>query len=524
MSNIESAASIDRGSEYLDQKTDEEHTKELSLLTPFEYDRVRLDKAGELNIQVTTLDKAVKEGRKDIDTNNLNLKIPAPWETSVNGAELLDDIINTLNRFIVFPENAPQAIALWILFTYIYDVMRICPILLITSPEKRCGKTNTMSLLIKLANKAIPASNISQSALFRTTEKYKPTLLVDEADTFLKNNEDLQGILNSGHTKDMAYVVRNVGDDHEPKLFSTWSPKAIAAIGKIKDTLLDRSIIVSMRRKKPIEKVGRLRDFDGTEIKRKCIRWAQDNIESLKKHIPDIPDSLHDRAADNWEPLISIADIVGGQWPDVSRKIAVNLASIDEEDDTAKIQLLKDIKSIFDNRNTDRLWTKETLESLNNMDERSWSEWRRGKGLSARNLSQLLGAFGIHSKDVRIDLIVKKGYLLEDFKDSLARYIPQLNATELQSSGSNTFSDIQNATQNVNVADKKPLKHAPDKGCSVVADKAPLMEALGEACDGLSVTPEQVKAKAVPEDYEDFINYPDVARSFAESVNESLSP
>jgi len=203
----ENEKSIDRGSEYLDQKTDEEHIKELSLLTPFEYDRVRQDKAGELNIQITTLDKAIKEARKDIDTNNLNLKIPAPWETSVNGVELLDDIVNTLNRFIVFPENAPQAIALWILFTYIYDVMRICPILLITSPEKRCGKTNTMILLMKLANKAIPASNISQSALFRTTEKYKPTLLVDEADTFLKNNEDLQGILNSGHTKDYWFKL-----------------------------------------------------------------------------------------------------------------------------------------------------------------------------------------------------------------------------------------------------------------------------------------------------------------------------
>jgi len=68
------------------------------------------------------------------------------------------------------------------------------------------------------------------------------------------------------------------------------------------------------------------------------------------------------------------------------------------------------------------------------------------------------------------------------------------------------------------------MKHTPDKGCSVVADKAPLMEALGEACDGLSITAEQLKDAAVPEDYEDLTNHPDAARSFAESVNESLSP
>jgi len=501
-----------------DPKTDEEHIKELSLLTTFEYDRARNEKAEELGIQVNTLDRAVKEARKDTTSNGLNLQLTDPWGASVNGAGLLDDIVNTLNRFLVLPDYAPQAISLWILFTYIYDVMRICPILAITSPEKRCGKTTAMSLLIKLANKAIPASNISQSALFRTTEKYKPTLLVDEADTFLKNNEDLQGILNSGHTKDMAYVMRNVGDDHEPKQFSTWSPKAIAAIGKIKDTLLDRSIIVSMRRKKPGENVERLRDFDGTEIKSKCVRWAQDNMENLRKHIPDLPEGLHDRAADNWEPLFSIADIVGEQWPDISRKTATNLADIDKEDDTIKIQLLKDIKSIFDDEKTDRLWTKEIQESLISMEERSWSEWRKGKGLSPRNISMLLGAFDIHSKDVRISKIVKKGYLLEDFKDSLARYTPQLNATGLQSSDSNTFSDFQNATQEDNVADKNPLKPAPDKECSVVADKTPLMGALVEACKGLPITPDQLKSELVPDDYPIFIKDPEYASRAAKTI------
>jgi putative DNA primase/helicase len=85
--------------------------------------------------------------------------------------------------------------------------------------------------------------------LFRAVEKFKPVMLIGEADTFMTEKEELRGVINSGHRRSSAFVIRTVpvGDEHEPKVFSTWGAKAIPSIGKLAGTIEDRSIIIPMR-------------------------------------------------------------------------------------------------------------------------------------------------------------------------------------------------------------------------------------------------------------------------------------
>src|SRR5437870_3360351 len=128
-----------------------------------------------------------------------------------------------------------------------------------------------------LRNSKIPASNISAAGIFRTIEEFTPTLLVDEAETFLKDNEELRGVLNSGHRRRFAAVIRLVGEQHETRIFSTWCPKAIACIGSLPGTLEDRSIVIHMRRKTAQERVEARRQ-DRLEqtcepIRRQAARW-----------------------------------------------------------------------------------------------------------------------------------------------------------------------------------------------------------------------------------------------------------
>ena len=96
--------------------------------------------------------------------------------------------------------------------------------------------------------------------MFRSVEKFHPTLLLDEAETFLKDCEELRGIINAGHTRKTAIVIRTVGEKHEPRAFSTWCPKFLALIGRLPDTLTDRSIVIRMRRKTAGDAVAQLRD------------------------------------------------------------------------------------------------------------------------------------------------------------------------------------------------------------------------------------------------------------------------
>src|SRR5262249_45777160 len=130
-------------------------------------------------------------------------------------------------------------------------------------------------------------------------EDARPTLLIEEADSFVKDNEEMRGILNSGHTKPAAYFIRNVevNGEHRPRRFSTWAPKAIATIRSLADTLEDRAM-----RKPSTASVERLRKRDSEEfatLRRKAARWAEDNFARLADPEPSVPEALNDRAADN---------------------------------------------------------------------------------------------------------------------------------------------------------------------------------------------------------------------------------
>ena len=189
-----------------------------------------------------------------------------------------------------------------------------------------------LDLLALVVCKPISTANITTAAVFRTIELASPTLLVDEADTFLARNEDLRGILNSGHKRG-GTVIRCVGDDLEPREFNVFGPAAIAAIGRIPGTLPDRSIAITMRRATPKERPQPIRaatEGEGAMLARKAARWAVDcNIQIDADPHPSL---LANRSADNWRPIFAIAEAVGADWPQRLTEAAVSLSSNDERD------------------------------------------------------------------------------------------------------------------------------------------------------------------------------------------------
>ena len=452
----------------------------LAAMPPLEYDKVRVDRAKELGIRASTLDAEVKHRRpiQDSDTKGKNLELPEPdpWPEPVDGAELLDALVAVLCRYLAMADGAAEAVALWAVHTHALDATTISPRLAITSPEKRCGKSTLISVLQQLVRKPLSASNITAAALFRTIEKAEPTLLIDEADTFLKGNDELRGILNSGHNKFSAHVIRTTGDDHEPRMFTTWAPIAIAMIGRLPGTLEDRSLAIQMRRKRPDESVERFRLDQANlfhDLAGKCARFVSDNCLGLKNTDPDIPRGLHDRAADNWRPLFAIADTAGGEWPELARRIAIRLSAADEDANSASTELLTDIQKLFEDLGTDCLISSEICEYLVKMEDRPWPEWRNGKPITTRQLAQLLKPFGITPDKWREGSKIVRGYTLNDCKDAFSRYLAFLPATTPQTKVSNGYSDILSATNTEVVADKNSPNPAVSNGCGAVADEIP---------------------------------------------------
>jgi hypothetical protein len=354
---------------------------------------------------------------------------PEPWPEPVEGCTLLGELIATFTRFVALPRFGDVAAALWTVHAHALAAAAVSPLLALTSPEKRCGKTTLLSLLARPVPRAVLSSNISPASLFRIVERYSPTLLVDEADSFLGEKEELRGLLNSGHTRDAAYVVRTVGDEHEPRRFSTWAAKAVAMIGRLPETLADRSIVVPMRRRAPDEQVERLRlDRPGAfeDLRRRAARWGADQLAELRAADPEVPGELGDRAADNWRPLLAIADLAGGEWGDRARRAALTLSGAggDARDSLSSL-LLADIRAVFREREVDRLFSQELLQDLCGREERPWGEWGRGRGsMSPRQLAARLKPFGVQPGSLRDGAKTGKGYTREQFADAFRRYLP----------------------------------------------------------------------------------------------------
>ena len=245
------------------------------------------------------------------------------------------------------------------------------------------------------------------AALFRAIEASHPTLIVDEADTFLAKNSELRGILNSGHNRRTASVLRveKLGKKHTSVRYSTWAPKAIASIGNLSDTLHDRSIVIRLRRKLSSEKVRNFRADRVqalTNLCRMAARWAQDNLDTLRNLDASVPGQLHDRQADNWRALFNIADRIGGDWGAKARAAALAIEGAESECEnaspTSPIRLLADCRTVFEDQDVTELSAKEIIARLCALDETPWRDYRSGKPITEAAFAALLRPFGITSQ------------------------------------------------------------------------------------------------------------------------------
>jgi len=473
----------------------------LAALSPLQYDQVRKSEAKALGVRPTTLDSAVKESRKE-GLNDSPFEEVDPWPEAVDGAELLTAITKLVQRFIICSTQTAHAVALWIAMTWFIDVVQIAPLAVITAPEKRCGKSLLLSLIGKLVLRPLPSSSISPSALFRSIDAWEPTLLIDEFDACSKDNEELRGLINCGHTRDSAFIIRCQGDDYIPKKFNAWGAKALSGIGHVADTLMDRAIVLELRRKLPDEKIDRIRHaepglFD--ELSSKLARFAEDNAEQVRLIRPALPPSLNDRAQDNWEPLLAIAKVAGGGWYEIGIAAALKLSGGENLSQSFGTELLSDIQEIFERNGIDRISTAELIKELCSDDEKPWATFNKGFQIKPRQIAAKLKGYGIHSKTVRTGYgETPKGYEVNQFKEAFSRYVhntPHISATTPQDciDAGLRVADTENNTQQIdlfrnnatsqccgyesNVADGKnsfaTSESASGGDCGIVADKIP---------------------------------------------------
>lgn len=333
--------------------------------------------------------------------------------------------------YLVVPNGIPFVASIWVIGTHIHELFDYFPYLTITSPTKRCGKTRFAELLELLCARPLMSVNISEAALFRSIESEKPTVIIDEAEALRNRDSEraqyLLAILHAGF-KQGTYVSRCVGKSFEVKKFSVFCPKAILAIGNLPDTLMDRSLVISMRRHLETERIARFRCRQASEqadgIVCAITSWVERHKDQIAKaYLKQKLDFLKDREADNWEPLFAIASVAVPERLDELKQIAIRLSgekTKSDVDDALGIRLLADIRTVFEATKSKKMSTADLNLRLAALPESRWEE------LTPIKIAQLLRPFEISSRELWFSESKKnpRGYMHEDFKSVFDRYLP----------------------------------------------------------------------------------------------------
>lgn len=347
---------------------------------------------------------------------------------------VLDELRVFLGRFIAYPsEHARVAHTLWIAHTHGMSIWDSTPRIAFLSKEPGSGKSRALEVTEMLVPNPVEAVNVSPAYIFRKVGQggALPTLLYDEIDTVFgpraRENEEIRGLLNAGyrkHSKAGRCAIK--GREIVTEEISAYCAVAFAGLGHLPETILSRSIVIRMRRRKTAEKLERFRRREilehGNRIRDRLSDWVSEisGTDGLIEW-PELPVEISDRDQDIWESMVLLGDRAGQAWGARAREAARYLTSSrDSFAPSTGTKLLADIKTVF---NEERLPTGELIARLINLDESPWASIN-GQPLEARKLATELREYDIHPQTLRFDNVSLKGYRRSDFQDTWERYLP----------------------------------------------------------------------------------------------------
>jgi hypothetical protein len=344
------------------------------------------------------------------------------------GRGIADAVRAAFVRYVAFHSDfadaEADAITLWIFHTHAFEAAEKTPYPLITAPTPEAGKSRIIDVARHLVAEPFYCVDPSPASLYRAIDALHPTLLIDEADT-LRDSKALQAVLNSGYEVG-GFVPRSLGKEGIEKL-GTYCPKMFAGIAgqrpPLRNATLSRCIVIPMRRRTPEETIEPFRHREVghlDELRSELEIWAAGALPRLT-FAPEVPDALTDRQADSWEPLLAIAELLGGDWPARARDAAVTLSAAATSQPDAGTQLIADMRLVWNSLppTVTRAHTQRLAELRNALEDRQFAD-----PLSAHELGQRLAAFGIETEanPFRENGKQARGFARSSFTDAFRRY------------------------------------------------------------------------------------------------------
>ena len=360
-----------------------------------------------------------------------------PDQEPIDLQQLMDSIVVFLRKYLICDDYQLTILALWITHTWCFEQFSSVAYLDVRSPQPESGKTRCLDLLGVLCQSPwrgrgpTPATvmqtllkDCSLASLERNLSAPSQTILLDDSHHVFGPSErqQLVAMLNSGVRRDSWYILGETS-------YTLFGPKAFAGNTPLPRSLAARCIPIVLKRKRPSDVLDRFDFLSAVEEADAIIEQlqllAKDHQWILEKMIerpPKLPPVLTAHEQDCAEPLLYIADAIGGPWPERASNAIIACSRLN--DCSPSVQILADIRTSFlMNNNPEHLLTRDLLHMLRIMEHRPWAAWTTNSSAACK-LGHLLKPFGISSsKRTKGEEKGTMGYRFKDFEDVWERYL-----------------------------------------------------------------------------------------------------
>ena len=228
----------------------------------------------------------IKDPHNSIETMVSLAEKPVDYKSQ---PKLIEDITEFIHRYLDCAPEWELLIAHYCLLTWVYDQFSAIPYLRFLG-DIGTGKTRKLEICHSICYRSIMLGvATSPASIYRLMEKYKGTLILDEADWASSNMQmDIVKILNAAY-KWNGTVVRNImeGGDYDPRPFRVFGPKVIANRANFEDDAIEsRCLTIKEFDKELREDIPRLlpKEFfiEALELRNKLLKWRFDTVRNIR--------------------------------------------------------------------------------------------------------------------------------------------------------------------------------------------------------------------------------------------------
>lgn len=318
------------------------------------------------------------------------------FQSDKDEAKLLADVEKFIRQYLELPdESSYLVLALWVLHTYLIDKFNCTPIIYFYGILET-GKTRAGEVLFQLAYKGEFETSPTEAVLFRSSEYFKGSLILDELKIWgVDGDKEVARLIKARYKRGLkvARVDLNRKGEDQIEYFDPFAPIVICTDQSMPRELESRSLLFVMQKNTSPDVEDKIDQVKAQELRDRLIAFRARN---LRKDLPNPEKIARRRLQEIIEPLHQTLTLV-----DPSREIDLKsyVKSAKETREAEERLSLQGeiIKAIIDSFYNGELPIEKGMFKLKDLTEVINQQRSENEHLKDRTISRVLKQLGLQS-------------------------------------------------------------------------------------------------------------------------------